>query len=98
MGGLTSWTNGRNVSPFRSLLISLAGPVVGLVVGALLILFGGFALPTLAPNYHALELATRLFDSAVAVNIIWSLFKSRAGDAARWRQRVPLLLGAHEAR
>ncbi len=74
MGGLTSWTNGRNISPFRSLLISLAGPLVGLVVGALLILFGGFALPAIAPNYHAPELATRLFDAAVAVNIIWSLF------------------------
>jgi Zn-dependent protease len=74
MGGVTTWVRGRGISPFRSLVISLAGPTVGLVIGVALVLFGAFALPQIAPNYHAPELAIRLFDSAVAVNIIWSLF------------------------
>ncbi len=74
MGGLTTWTSGRNIGPFRSLLISLAGPAVGLVLGALLVLFAWVALPILAPDYHAPVIAARLFESAVFVNIIWSLF------------------------
>ncbi len=35
LGGLTSWTGGRNVGPGRSLLISLAGPAVGITIGSL---------------------------------------------------------------
>src|SRR5579872_4163318 len=30
VGGLTSWTSGRGIGPGKSLLISLAGPDVGL--------------------------------------------------------------------
>lgn len=74
MGGVTTWTSGRNIGPIRSLVISLAGPAVGLLIGTALVVFGLFALPTLAPDYHAPDLAVRLFDSAVAVNIIWSIF------------------------
>jgi len=74
MGGLTTWTNGRNVGPFRSLLISLAGPAVGLVLGVALIAVGSFVVPAIAPDYHAPDLAIRLFDSAIAVNLIWSIF------------------------
>ena len=35
LGGLTSWIGGRNVGPGRSLLISLAGPAVGITIGSL---------------------------------------------------------------
>lgn len=35
LGGLTSWNGGRNVGPGRSLLISLAGPAVGITIGGL---------------------------------------------------------------
>jgi len=33
MGGLTSWENGRMLSPGRSMVVSAAGPAVGIVVG-----------------------------------------------------------------
>ncbi len=73
MGGVTSWQNGRNIGHWRSLLISLAGPAVGLFVGVLLLL-GALALPILAPDYHLPLMASRLFWSAVYVNIVWSFF------------------------
>ncbi|HEY1956587.1 MAG TPA: hypothetical protein VGH28_13280 [Polyangiaceae bacterium] len=73
LGGLTSWVSGRNVGPGRSLLISLAGPAVGLFVG-LLVLLGAFAVRTLAPEYHAPPLAIDLFWAALFVNFGWSIF------------------------
>ncbi len=33
MGGLTSWSGGRRLAPRQSLLVSLAGPAAGFVVG-----------------------------------------------------------------
>ncbi len=74
LGGVTSWDNGRNVGPGRSLLISLAGPAVGLFIGIALVVLNRVALPSLAPDYHAPELAHRLFEAAVYVNIVWSVF------------------------
>jgi Zn-dependent protease len=70
LGGLTSWVGGRAVGPGRSLLISLAGPFVGLVFGFVLLALALFvpAIKTLPP------LAADLFQSAVVVNIFWSLF------------------------
>ena len=73
IGGLTSWTAGRNVGPGRSLLISLAGPAVGILVGCLLLL-GGHGVHVLAPDYVAPAIADRLFKAALFVNFVWSLF------------------------
>jgi Zn-dependent protease len=69
-GGLTSWTAGRNVGAGRSLLISLAGPAVGLFLGVCLLLISK-AYPVEA---HLPPLAMKLFWAAVSVNIFWSLF------------------------
>jgi Zn-dependent protease len=74
MGGLTSWEKNRNITPGRSLVISLAGPSVGLALGVGLLVLGLVALPILAPDYHAPPAAARLFAAAVYVNIVWSLF------------------------
>jgi Zn-dependent protease len=69
-GGLTSWTAGRNVGAGRSLLISLAGPAVGLFVGtALFLVSKAFPLDDRLP-----PLAMKLFWSAVSVNLFWSVF------------------------
>ena len=70
LGGLTSWVGGRAVGPGRSLLISLAGPFVGLVFG-----FALLALAVFVPGVKALPpLANDLFQAAIVVNIFWSLF------------------------
>ncbi len=74
MGGLTSWEKSRNIGPGRSLVISLAGPAVGLVLGIGMLVFGLVLLPMVAPDYHAPPVAVRLFEAAVYVNIVWSLF------------------------
>lgn len=73
LGGLTSWIRGRALGPGRSLVVSLAGPAVGLVVGLLLILVA-LAVSILAPGYHPPKLAAELFEAAISVNIVWSLF------------------------
>jgi stage IV sporulation protein FB len=73
MGGLTSWQGGRAVGPGRSLVISLAGPAVGLLLGVFLFIVA-LAVPTLAPGYHPPHLAAQLFVAAIWVNVVWSLF------------------------
>ena len=97
MGGVTTWVSGRNLSAGRSLLISLAGPAVGLFVGVVLLL-AGLGVAILAPHYQPPALASQLFEAAVYVNIIWSLFNLCAHHAARRRQRDALVLGAHQDR
>lgn len=70
LGGLTSWIGGRAVGPGRSLLISLAGPFVGLLLGV-----GLYATHQLVPAIDALPpLARNLFYAAMLVNLFWSLF------------------------
>ena len=73
LGGLTSWTRGRAVGPGRSLLISIAGPAVGLLVGVVLLL-AALGVAVLAPDYHPPPLASQLFEAAVFVNVGWSIF------------------------
>jgi Zn-dependent protease len=70
LGGLTSWTGGRAIGPGRSLLISLAGPFVGLVLG-----FALLAIAVFVPAMKGLPpLADNLFQAAIVVNIFWSVF------------------------
>jgi Zn-dependent protease len=73
MGGVTTWTQGRDIGPGRSLLISLAGPAVGLLNGTLL-LAAVLAIRAFAPSYNPPATAVHLFWAAFSVNIIWSLF------------------------
>jgi Zn-dependent protease len=67
MGGLTSWSTGRSLTEQRSILVSLAGPFAGLLVGSLIW--------TLV-SYHPFEL-TPLGEVAVRdllwANVGWSL-------------------------
>src|ERR1700742_3334403 len=39
MGGLTSWTDSRGLSPVRRIAVSVAGPVAGFLFGGLCLLF-----------------------------------------------------------
>ena len=67
MGGLTSWTSGKELSPLKHLAISLAGPGFGFVFGGLVLLFGRSAL-----NFEAQWAAVIYFD-LLWVNIGWSI-------------------------
>jgi Zn-dependent protease len=44
MGGTTSWESGRDVSTGRGILISLAGPIAGILVGTLALVLQRFGL------------------------------------------------------
>ena len=37
MGGVTSWSSGRRLTPRQSILVSLAGPAAGLALGGILV-------------------------------------------------------------
>jgi Zn-dependent protease len=66
MGGTTSWTEARGkITPTKSVLISVAGPFVGILVGGithLLIRFG------IVPES---DLAQQIADDMVWVNALW---------------------------
>jgi Zn-dependent protease len=67
-GGLTTWPLGKDVGPGRSLVISLAGPAVGLAVGALV-----FA-ASLAGVGRANPAVEALVGTVLWVNVGWSIF------------------------
>jgi Zn-dependent protease len=68
MGGLTSWTNNRKeIKPAQSILISLAGPFSGLLLGGLVFL--------LQPFYKGDSfLMSVAISDLLWINIAWSLF------------------------
>ena len=67
MGGVTSWSSGRRLTPRQSILVSLAGPAAGLALGGIV-----YGFSVLEP----IEL-TRMGDIVVGqllfVNIVWSI-------------------------
>ncbi len=67
MGGVTSWSSGRGLTPRQSILVSLAGPAAGLALGGIV-----YGFSVLEP----IEL-TRMGDIVVGqllfVNIVWSI-------------------------
>lgn len=67
MGGITSWANGRNVGPGRSLLISLAGPAVGITVG------GATLLWSTAHGDFANVVAAQAVEDVIWVNLGWGV-------------------------
>jgi Zn-dependent protease len=66
MGGTTSWTATKRVSYGKHIVISLAGPCMGLVAGALVIVAGS----RLA---IASDLGRWIASSLVYVNIVWGI-------------------------
>jgi len=69
MGGLTSWVSGaRKLTPWRSILVSLAGPFAGFAVGALaLALNAAHVLPQT-------PFAANAYSIVLWVNIGWGVF------------------------
>ena len=68
MGGLTSWTAGKRLTPGRNILVSLAGPFAGFFVGAAVIAANA---AHLIPHT---EFAQRTYEVALWVNIGWGVF------------------------
>lgn len=69
MGGLTSWSEAREVAPMKDLAISLAGPAAGFLLGGVLFLTG----PTLLRAMPS-ELLTIAYYDLLWVNIGWGIF------------------------
>lgn len=66
MGGLTSWTAGPRLGPVPFILISLAGPLTGIVLGAIV-----WALAVRAQSLSAT--AAVAADQFVSVNVYWGI-------------------------
>jgi Zn-dependent protease len=67
IGGLTSWESGRRLSPRRSILVSLAGPAVGIAAGLVFAVLGMQLKPVEG------SLVRYVIDSLVWVNLGWGL-------------------------
>lgn len=75
--GQTSWATGRNLSPGKSILMSFAGPFVGLVMGGIALAFALglpegsllFTDPEATPTLLQWTLSAFIF-----VNLIWSIY------------------------
>jgi Zn-dependent protease len=69
MGGLTSWPSAENLSPPRDIVISLAGPLTGLLVGGLVFMLSPLFVRPGAPNL----LLVAYYD-ILWINVGWGLF------------------------
>jgi Zn-dependent protease len=69
MGGLTSWSEAKEISPAKNLAISLAGPAAGFLLGGICFVAGPALLST-APS----ELFTVAYRDLIWVNIGWGVF------------------------
>jgi Zn-dependent protease len=69
MGGLTSWSEGKEISPAKDLAISLAGPAAGFLFGGICFVAGP-ALLRAVPS----ELLTAAYYDLIWVNIGWGIF------------------------
>jgi stage IV sporulation protein FB len=68
MGGATSWTTARDIGDWRSLVISLAGPMAGFVIAALAFSAGKLGFH---PRH---ELAAFALEQAFLINLVWGVF------------------------
>jgi len=69
MGGVTWWSGGRALSPWRSIVVSVAGPLVGIVLGGLALIYTIIEAPLPAGS-----LKTYALGSFIWVNLGWGLF------------------------
>ena len=69
MGGLTSWSEVKEISPAKNLAISLAGPAAGFLLGGICFVAGPVVL-TAVPS----ELFTAAYHDLIWVNIGWGVF------------------------
>lgn len=69
MGGLTSWSEVKEISPAKNLAISLAGPAAGFLLGGICFVAGPVVL-TAIPS----ELFTAAYHDLIWVNIGWGVF------------------------
>ena len=69
MGGLTSWDSEAKLTPWKHLLISLAGPGAGFLLGALIFLAGPVILGS-----NPSELLAVTYSDLLWVNIGWGIF------------------------
>lgn len=67
LGGRTWWEANEPLNPWRSLLVSAAGPAIGIVMGAVALIVAAVAQPASPIALFALELF-------VYVNLWWALF------------------------
>jgi Zn-dependent protease len=68
MGGVTYWAGGRNLSAGKSLVVSLAGPSVSLVLGSVVFVASLFV------NVPAGGLAETAIRDALFANVGWGIF------------------------
>lgn len=69
MGGQTFWLDQVELSPLKHLIISLAGPFVGFVLGGLVFLSAPFVLGEDSP-----ELVLNIYFDLLWVNVGWGIF------------------------
>jgi Zn-dependent protease len=69
MGGLTSWSEAKEISPAKRLAISLAGPAAGFLLGGICFVAGPVLLSAL-PS----KLSTAAYNDLIWVNIGWGVF------------------------
>jgi Zn-dependent protease len=69
MGGLTSWSAAKEISPAKHLAISLAGPAAGFLLGGICFVAGPVLLSAL-PS----KLSTAAYNDLIWVNIGWGVF------------------------
>ncbi len=67
MGGLTSWSSGRGLTPRQSILVSLSGPAAGLALGGLVYGFSVLEPIELTP------MGSFVVFLLLQVNIVWSI-------------------------
>lgn len=65
MGGLTSWIAGKRLTPGRQIVVSLAGPLVGIAIGLPLLL--------LSPSLRLSPLQGEVVQSIIFVNLGWGV-------------------------
>ena len=67
-GGLTSWRSGRTLTPGQSILVSFAGPAVGIALG------GGALLWSMYSPIALPELVNLALSDFIWVNLGWAIF------------------------
>lgn len=68
MGGVTWWSGGRELTPVRSIVVSAAGPAVGIVIGVVAL----FVTASVDPARGSIE--EYALQSVVWVNLGWGIF------------------------